>query len=94
MALVIALAVNNGFRAMLETNLLGATPHVALLEKDPSNGIADWRADCDRLRKLPGVTAAEPSTAKSSPRDPRNRPKRRSKACASTPRRSRNCGAA
>jgi lipoprotein-releasing system permease protein len=61
MALVIALAVNNGFRSSLETNLLGATPHVTILEKEPSSGIADWRALCEKLRRLPGVTSAEPA---------------------------------
>jgi lipoprotein-releasing system permease protein len=61
MALVIALAVNNGFRASLETNLLGATPHVTILEKEPSSGIADWRSLCAQLRRLPGVTSAEPA---------------------------------
>jgi lipoprotein-releasing system permease protein len=61
MALVIALAVNNGFRASLETNLLGATPHVVILEKDPSSGIDAWRPLCERLRRLPGVTSAEPA---------------------------------
>ena len=61
MALVIALAVNNGFRSSLETNLLGATPHVTILEKEPSSGISDWRALCEKLRRLPGVTSAEPA---------------------------------
>jgi lipoprotein-releasing system permease protein len=61
MALVIALAVNNGFRSSLETNLLGATPHVTILEKEPSSGIADWRSLCAQLRQLPGVTSAEPA---------------------------------
>jgi lipoprotein-releasing system permease protein len=61
MALVIALAVNNGFRSSLETNLLGATPHVTILEKEPSSGIADWRSLCAQLRRLPGVTSAEPA---------------------------------
>ena len=61
MALVIALAVNNGFRSSLETNLLGATPHVVILEKEPSSGIADWRPLCEKLRRLPGVTSAEPA---------------------------------
>jgi lipoprotein-releasing system permease protein len=61
MALVIALAVNNGFRSSLETNLLGATPHVTILEREPSSGIADWRSLCAQLRRLPGVTSAEPA---------------------------------
>ena len=61
MALVIALAINNGFRTTLESTLLGATPHVVLLEKEPTEGIADWRQLNDRLRALPGVTAASPA---------------------------------
>jgi len=61
MALVIALAVNNGFRASLETNLLGATPHVVILEKEPSSGIDNWRSLCAKLRAIPGVTSAEPA---------------------------------
>jgi lipoprotein-releasing system permease protein len=61
MALVIALAVNNGFRASLETNLLGATPHVVILEKEPSSGIDNWRPLCEKLRGIPGVTSAEPA---------------------------------
>ncbi len=61
MALVIALAVNNGFRASLETNLLGATPHVVILEKVPSSGIDNWRQLCAKLRTIPGVTSAEPA---------------------------------
>src|ERR1035437_4402163 len=61
MALVIALAVNNGFRASLETSLLGATPNVVILEKEPSSGIDNWRPLCEKLRAIPGVTSAEPA---------------------------------
>lgn len=61
MALVIALGINNGFRQSLETNLLGSTPHVVLLEKEPSSGIGDWRAIAARLSKLDGVTQVTPS---------------------------------
>ena len=35
MAMVIALAINNGFRSTLQKNLLGATAHVSVLEKHP-----------------------------------------------------------
>ena len=38
MALVIGIAINNGFRSTLQRSLLGATAHVMLLEKDiPGN---------------------------------------------------------
>jgi lipoprotein-releasing system permease protein len=61
MALVIALAVNNGFRQTLEKNLLSATPHVVLLEKEPSSGIANWRELTSKLRGLPHVTSVAPA---------------------------------
>ena len=38
MALVIALAVNNGFRNSLEHDLLGATAHVSILERNRAKG--------------------------------------------------------
>src|SRR5512142_2544288 len=61
MALVIALAVNNGFRNTLQRSLLGATAHVMVLEKKPGYGIDNDRDLTARLRKLPHVTSAEPS---------------------------------
>ena len=61
MALVVALAINNGFRSTLQRNLLGATAHVSILEKQPGPGIDDWRALAAKLRGLPHVTAASPS---------------------------------
>src|ERR1700738_1602592 len=42
MSLVIALAVNNGFARSLERNLLGATAHVSVLEKEQGAGIENW----------------------------------------------------
>ena len=60
MALVIALAVTNGFRNTLERNLLGAMAHIDIEEKG-SDGIAQWRELCARLRKMPHVTAVSPS---------------------------------
>jgi lipoprotein-releasing system permease protein len=61
MALVIALAINNGFRSTLQRNLLGATAHVSILEKEPGYGIDNWAELVERVRKLPGVTGAAPS---------------------------------
>src|SRR5688572_18288973 len=61
MALVIALAINNGFRGTLQRNLLGATAHVSVLEKKPEYGIENWRDLAERLRKLPHVAGATPS---------------------------------
>jgi lipoprotein-releasing system permease protein len=61
MALVVALAVNNGFRNTLQRSLLGATAHVMVMEKQPGSGIEDWRDLVAKLRALPHVVSAEPS---------------------------------
>jgi len=61
MALVIALAINNGFRNTLQRSLLGATAHVTILEKSPGPGIANWRELDPQLRRLPHVISASPS---------------------------------
>lgn len=61
MAMVIALAVNNGFRDTLQRNLLGATPHVLIMEKEPSTGITEWRELAAKLRKLPHVVSVAPA---------------------------------
>ena len=53
MALVIALAINNGFRNTLQRSLLGATAHVTLLAKDPSDGIPNWRELDPQLAPTP-----------------------------------------
>src|ERR687890_1561351 len=61
MALVVALAINNGFRGTLQRNLLGATAPVSILEKQPGYGIENWRDLVSKLAKLPGVVGAAPS---------------------------------
>jgi lipoprotein-releasing system permease protein len=60
MALVIALAINNGFRNTLQRSLLGATAHVTILEKTPSAGITNWRELDPKLRAIPHVISASP----------------------------------
>jgi lipoprotein-releasing system permease protein len=61
MALIIALAVNNGFRNELQKNLLGATAHVDVLEKQSGNGIENWRELISKVRRLPHVIGAAPA---------------------------------
>jgi len=61
MSLVVALAINNGFRNTLQRNLLGATADVTILEKEPGYGIENWRELTGRLRQAPRVTSAAPS---------------------------------
>ena len=60
MALVIALAINNGFRNTLQRSLLGATAHVQLLSKQPAEGIQNWQELDPKLRKIPHVVSAYP----------------------------------
>jgi len=59
-SLVIALAINNGFRQDLQDRLLGSTSHVNLL-RIQSDGIKDWRPLMDRLSKEPHVVATAPA---------------------------------
>jgi len=59
-ALVIALAITNGFREELEGRLLGATSDVNLVSKNNA-GIRNFDALTRRLASLPHVVAAAPS---------------------------------
>jgi len=59
-ALIVSLAVNNGFRSTLQRNLLGATAHVDVLAKESGGGITNWRELSGKLRTLPHVVSAEP----------------------------------
>ena len=61
MALVIGLAINNGFRTMLQQSLLGTTAHVMLLNRQAAQGIANWKDLEPALRKLPHVTSVSPA---------------------------------
>jgi lipoprotein-releasing system permease protein len=61
MALVIALAVTNGLRDTLQRNLLGATAHVSILEKEPGAGIEGWEKLLPPLRQIPHVKSAAPA---------------------------------
>jgi lipoprotein-releasing system permease protein len=61
MALVIGIAINNGFRDTLQRSLLGATAHVMVLAKDPEEGIANWRELDPKLRHLPHVISVAPN---------------------------------
>jgi len=59
-SLIIALAINNGFRRDLQESLLRSTSHVNLLRVQ-NDGIRDWRPLMDRLAKEPHVVAAAPA---------------------------------
>ncbi len=59
-ALVVALAINNGFREDLEQRLLGATAHINLL-RSKNDGIPHYEELADRLARLPHVVANAPA---------------------------------
>jgi lipoprotein-releasing system permease protein len=59
-SLIVALAVNNGFRQDLQARLLGSTSHISLLRVE-SDGIRDWRPLLEKLSKQPHVLAAAPA---------------------------------
>src|SRR5438445_12233783 len=59
-SLVVALAINNGFRQDLQNRLLGSTSHINLL-RIASDGIKDLRPLMGRLAKQPHVVATAPA---------------------------------
>ncbi len=59
-SLIIALAINNGFRQDLQDRLLGSMSHVNLLRVE-SDGIRDWEPLLQRLEKEPHVVAGAPA---------------------------------
>lgn len=59
-SLVVALAINNGFRQDLQQRLLGSTSHISL-QRIADDGIKDWPPLMDRLSKQPHVVAAAPA---------------------------------
>src|SRR5437660_4077211 len=58
MALVIALALMTGLQGEIRDRILGANPHIYVWKTD---GIADYRAESEKLRALPHVVGAAPA---------------------------------
>ena len=59
-SLIVALAVNNGFRQDLQQRLLGSTAHVTLMKVENS-GIEGWQQKLEQLSHQPHVVAAAPA---------------------------------
>src|SRR5215469_51864 len=59
-SLIIALAINNGFRQDLQDRLLGASSHVNLLRVE-ADGIRNWEPLLSKLAKEPHVVAGAPA---------------------------------
>src|ERR1700677_2722480 len=58
-SLIVALAINNGFRQDLQQRLIGSSSHISLL-RVADDGIKGWAPLLDRLRKQPHVVADAP----------------------------------
>ncbi len=59
-SLIIALAINNGFRQDLQDRLLGSTSHINLLRVE-ADGIRNWQELLSQLEKQPHVVAGAPA---------------------------------
>ena len=59
-SLIIALAINNGFRQELQERLLGSTSHVNLMRVE-NDGIQNWAAVQRKMEKQPHVVATAPA---------------------------------
>src|SRR3954468_3513823 len=59
-SLIVALAINNGFRQDLQARLLGSTSHVNLMRVE-ADGIKNWPDLLAHLEKTPHVVAAAPA---------------------------------
>src|SRR6202041_3035670 len=59
-SLIVALAINNGFRQDLQDRLIGSSSHISLLRM-ADDGIKDWPPLRERLSKQPHVVAAAPA---------------------------------
>lgn len=59
-SLIVALAINNGFRQDLQNRLLGSTAHISIM-RIQNDGIREWRPLLERLAKHPHVIADAPA---------------------------------
>ncbi len=59
-SLIIALAINNGFRQDLQDRLLGSSSHINLLRVE-ADGIRNWQPLLTELEKQPHVVAGAPA---------------------------------
>src|SRR5262249_37743381 len=58
-ALIIALAIETGFREDLQQKLLGAQAHISLVPR--AGGISNYTKLTTDIEKIPGVVAAAPA---------------------------------
>jgi len=59
-ALIVVIGVMNGMQEELQGKILGATPHVYVLEYGESLRMSNWQDVADSVRTIPEVTAVTP----------------------------------
>ena len=59
-SLIVALAINNGFRQDLQDRLLGSSAHIQLMRIE-NDGIRDYPQLLEKLQKMPHVVAGAPA---------------------------------
>jgi lipoprotein-releasing system permease protein len=60
-ALIVALALSNGFRDEMRDKILRGTAHITLMRRD-AQAIPDWRTLVKQIRETEGVSDATPTT--------------------------------
>jgi len=60
MALMIVIAVMTGLSRDLQAKILGSTPHIYVFQQNFGFRLGDWQNVLARVRRIPGVVAAEP----------------------------------
>src|ERR1044071_2248204 len=58
MALIVALAMMTGLQGELQSRILGSSAHVFIYKP---GGIVDYRAEVEKVSKVPGVVGASPA---------------------------------
>lgn len=59
-ALIIVIGVMNGMQEELQAKILGATPHIYVLENGQTLRLSRWQEVTDSVRTIPEVTAVTP----------------------------------
>ena len=60
-ALIVAMAITNGFHALFSDQLIGASSHITLVERNPEYGIENYDALIEQLGRIEHVEAAAPT---------------------------------
>lgn len=60
-ALIVALALSNGFRDEMREKILRGTAHINVMRAD-GRPITEYRSLADRIKTIPGVTSAAPTS--------------------------------